>query len=87
MTTTIPANRTELHALLMAHAEDVVDAVIDALAAAGSQPEWDSETIEIVLGRIEDVTREQLGVPGCGSSGPGGSWTEFWQMIEDEDGE
>ena len=78
---TPPADRTELKARLLEHADLVIVALIEGLAAAGSEYTWNSETIENLLSPIERVTVDELGIPGVGESGENGENTEFWREV------
>ena len=72
--------RELLHAQLMEHAGELIDGVITGMAAAGSQGDWDSETIEYV---IEPVQRlfEQWGIPLVDDPGAEDVNTKYWCEI------
>jgi len=76
--TTPPADHAELKQRLLDNADAVMEALIDGLAACGSEDDWDSETIENLLNPIDGYLREQLAVPGVGSNGPDDVNTKFW---------
>jgi hypothetical protein len=69
--------REQLQLLLADHAGEVIEAVIDGIAAAGSTPEWDSETIEYVMSPLQRLF-EQLSVPNPGSAGVEDENTKYW---------
>lgn len=69
--------REQLRMQLAEHSGEVIEAFIDALAFAGAQPDWDSGTIEGVLGELEEVTRP-LGIPGVGNTGDEDEALKFW---------
>ena len=64
--------------------ELLADRVIEALCAAGADPEWDSETIEHVLTPLQDLV-VTLGFPPVGSEGPNGEYTDFWIGVDNDD--
>jgi hypothetical protein len=81
----MPTTRAELHTLLVAHADVVIDGLIDAMAPIGADDsQWTSETIEHLLNPIQDALRT-LGIPGIG--GEGRAATAFWERIEDDEEE
>ena len=72
--------REALEILLAEHASEVIEAVIDGIAAAGSTPEWDSETIEYVMSPLQRLF-EELDVPNPGSSGDEDANTKYWAEV------
>lgn len=77
-----PMTRDELYALLLDNAGLVINGVIDGLAALGSsQDDWDSESIEILLGRIEEPLK-QLRIPGIGNTNSDWDAHVFWYRVE-----
>jgi len=69
--------REQLQLLLADHAGEVIEAVIDGIAAAGSNPEWDSETIEHVVRPIQRLFKE-LDIPNPGSVGREDENLKYW---------
>lgn len=76
--------RDQLKEKLLENPDLLVDRVIDALTAAGADPEWDSGTIESVLTPLQDYVVD-LGFPPVGSEGPNGEYTDFWVGVENDD--
>lgn len=77
--------REELYTRLAALPEPMlIDAVIDALAAAGGEPEWDSETVENVILPFQDVV-SKAGMPWVGATSNDVEDVNAWRrMTPDE---
>lgn len=69
--------RDALKTQLMQHAGEFIDAVIDGLAAAGSQGEWDSETVEYVVAPMQTLL-EEWKIPIVGEPGLEDENTKYW---------
>lgn len=54
-------------------------AIIRAMVAAGSEPEWDSETIEYVLMALQPAFPK--GLPPVGNEDDEGFNSAYWQAI------
>lgn len=75
------ADRDTLRARLMnVNRTTLVDAVIDALAAAGGSSEWHSDTIESVLSPFEKVIAE-VQMPWVGNSGESIESINAWRRV------
>jgi hypothetical protein len=74
--------RDALKERLIAGGDAVIYGLIDGLAALGSsQDQWDSESIEILLGQIEKPLK-QLGVPSIGNTESDFEAYSFWYQVE-----
>lgn len=74
--------RDALKEKLQAGGDAVLYGLIDGLAALGSsQDDWDSESIEILLGQIERPLKA-LGIPGIGNTNSNWDAHVFWYMVE-----
>jgi hypothetical protein len=77
-------DRIRVSEALHAVPDDTVEAVIDALTAAGaSGPQWDSETIEHVLEPLQSLI-VRLGFPPVGDVGPDDAYLNFWTGVQNE---
>lgn len=80
--------REELRAKLAEHSGELIDAVIDSLAAAGGVGQWDSGTIEGVIAPLQDKL-EEWGIPIVGEAGLEDENWKYWAELGgyDYDGE
>ena len=74
--------RDALKERMLASVDDVLYGLIDGLAALGSsQDDWDSESIEILLGKIEEPLKV-LGIPSIGNTNSDWDAHVFWYRVE-----
>ena len=76
----VSTERGVLRAALLANAEMLADAVIDALSAAGGEPEWDSEIIESVLQPFSKIVK-RAGMPWVGSTSDDNEAVNRWRRM------
>ena len=71
----------EVKAHLIANPEGTANIVLTTLAIAGTLPEWDSETIEWVLGSLQDAVPKDT--PPVGAEGAEGEYLKWWREAAD----
>lgn len=77
-----PIDRAELEGRLLALGSTrLISAVIDGLAAAGGEDEWDSETIELVLAPFRQIVKA-VGMPWVGSTAGGIDELNAWRRMD-----
>lgn len=76
-------NTTKRPAELLATlgADKLAALLVDMALPAGTQTEWDSETIEYVLNPLE-ATFKELGIPGVGNTGADDEALIYWRVEE-----
>lgn len=72
--------RTEVAALLATDPTALAEAVTIALIAAGSEWEWNSQTMEYVLSPLQNLA-VSLGLPEVGSCGDDDENLAFWNDV------
>lgn len=75
-----PRNRVQLKAMLLRDPNTLAEAVIEGLAAAGGQPEWDSETIENVLRPFQKIVSD-MQMPWVGSTADDYEKANAWRKM------
>ena len=81
---TNPTHADAVHALASTFSgEELAGFIVRSLVPAGAHSEWDSETIEQVLGEYEGVLAT-AGLPWVGSTGGNDENWEFWATIAEE---